>query len=125
MPKILLVEDNESLRALYSRSLRLKKYDVETAVDGADALVKVGVYMPDLIVLDIIMPELNGIEVLKVLKSDPQYKKIPILMVTAAPELNTIRECLQEGARGYIIKGGSPDELTKQVNKIVGPAGSF
>ena len=125
MPKILLVEDNASLRTLYSRSLTTKKYDVETAVDGADALVKIRTYMPDLIILDIIMPELNGIEVLKVLKSDPQYKKIPILMVTAAPELNTIRECLQEGARGYIIKGGSPDEHTKQVNKIVGPAGSF
>lgn len=105
MPRVLLVEDDESLRILYSRSLRLKKYDVETAVNGADALVKVGIYMPDVIVLDIMMPELSGIEVLKVLKSDPEYKKIPILMLTTASEINTIKECLEKGATGYIIKG--------------------
>jgi CheY-like chemotaxis protein len=121
MPKVLLVEDDESLRILYSRSLRLKKYDVETAVNGADALVKVGIYMPDVIVLDIMMPELSGIEVLKVLKSDPEYKKIPILMLTTASEISTIKECLEEGATGYIIKGGSPDEIAKKINNIIGP----
>lgn len=121
MPKVLLVEDDESLRILYSRSLRLKKYDVETAVNGADALVKVGIYMPDVIVLDIMMPELSGIEVLEVLKSDPEYKKIPILMLTTASEINTIKECLEKGATGYIIKGGSPDEIAKKINNIIGP----
>ena len=122
MPKILLVEDNASLRTLYSRSLTTKKYDVETAVDGADALVKIRTYMPDLIVLDIVMPELNGIEVLELIKGDPHHRDIPILMLTAASDLNTIKECLEKGAMGYIIKGGSPDELTKQVNNIIGPA---
>ncbi|MBI2486552.1 MAG: response regulator [Deltaproteobacteria bacterium] len=121
MPKVLLVEDDESLRILYSRSLRLKKYDVETAVNGADALVKVGIYMPDVIVLDIMMPELNGIEVLKILKSDPEFKKIPILMLTTASEINTIKECLETGATGYILKGGSPDEIAKKINNIIGP----
>ncbi len=122
MPKVLLVEDDESLRILYSRSLRLKKFDVETAADGADALVKVGIYMPDVIVLDIMMPELNGIEVLKILKNDPEFKKIPILMLTTASDINTIKECLEKGATGYIMKGGSPDDIAKKINNIIGPS---
>ena len=120
MPKVLLVEDDESLRTLYSRSLRLKNYDVETAVNGADAIIKMGIYRPDVIILDIMMPELNGIEVLKILKSDPHYKQIPILMLTAASDLNTIKECLEKGAKGYIIKGESPTEVTKKVDNIIG-----
>lgn len=123
MPKVLLVEDDESLRILYSRSLRHKKFDVETAADGADALVKVGIYMPDVVVLDIMMPEINGIEVLKILKSDPEFKKIPILMLSTASEINIIKECLEIGARGYILKGGSPDEIAKKINNIIGPPG--
>mgnify|MGYP005859762489 CR=1 FL=1 len=121
MPKVLLVEDDESLRKLYSKSLKLKNYRVETAVDGADALVKVGLFRPDVIILDIIMPELNGIEVLKILKTDPEFKKIPILMLTIASEINTIKECLENGATGYILKGGSPEDIAKKINNIIGP----
>jgi CheY-like chemotaxis protein len=121
MAKVLVVEDDESLRNLYSKSLRLKNFKVETATDGADALVKVGLFRPDVIILDIFMPELDGIEVLKILKTDPEFKKIPILMLTSASEIKVIKECLERGATGYIVKGGSPEDIVKKINNIIGP----
>jgi CheY-like chemotaxis protein len=121
--KVLLVEDNEFLRILYSNSLRHKKYAVDSAVDGVDALAKLKTYRPDLIVLDMIMPELNGIEVLKFFQSDPEHRDISILIFTAASDLNTIEECLEKGVRGYIITGGCPPyDITKQVHDVIGPA---
>jgi CheY-like chemotaxis protein len=73
------------------------------------------------IILDIFMPELDGIEVLKILKTDPEFKKIPILMLTTASEIKTIKECLERGATGYIVKGGSPEDIVKKINNIIGP----
>ena len=60
--KVLLVEDDESLRILYSRSLKIKNFEVETAFNGKDALVKVNLYKPDAIILDLVMPEMDGIQ---------------------------------------------------------------
>jgi DNA-binding response OmpR family regulator len=119
MTKILLVEDEEFLRDLYSRSLRLKNYEVETAVDSEDALVKLKLFKPDVVILDIILPRLNGIEVLKMLKNDPRLKRIPVIMLTGVSEINKIKECLDIGAMGYILKGSSADEITEKINLIV------
>jgi DNA-binding response OmpR family regulator len=119
MTKILLVEDEEFLRDLYSRSLRLKNYEVETAVDSEDALVKLKLFKPDVVILDIILPRLNGIEVLKMLKNDPRLKRIPVIMLTGVSEINKIKECLDIGAIGYILKGSSADEITEKINLIV------
>lgn len=119
MPKVLLIEDEESLRNLYSRALSARKYTVETAEDGKKALVKLSEFKPDIIVLDIIMPEFNGIEFLKVLKNDSQYKIIPVLMLTAVSEMRRIRECLDIGAVGYITKESSIEEIFEKLNMVL------
>ena len=80
MIKVLLVEDDESWRNLYSKVLRNNKYEVETAVDGEDSFIKIDSFRPDIIILDIEIPKLNGIEVLKILKANPELRKILVIM---------------------------------------------
>lgn len=119
MLKVLLVEDEDNVRELYYKYLRLKNYNVETAIDGADALAKVVFFKPDVIVLDIIMPKLNGIELLKILKKDKELNNIPVLMLSGVSEINRIKECLELGALGYVIKGSSPEEMVTKIKHLI------
>ncbi len=120
MVKVLLVEDDESLRNLYSKVLRDNKYEVETAVDGEDSFIKIDSFRPDIIILDIEMPKLNGIEVLKILKADPELRKIPVIMFTSISDSNRLHECFKIGVKGYIIKDGSTAyENVKKIDLFV------
>ena len=121
--KVLLIEDHEFLSELYAKNLRRRDYDVEIAKDGELGLEKVKSFKPDVILLDIIMPDMNGIEVLKELKSNSKYKKIPVILLTAVYEIDKIKECLNSGALGYIIKGTSTDEMVHKVDLIFGSIG--
>jgi twitching motility two-component system response regulator PilG len=83
MTKILLVDDDEAVRRMFSESLqKVDGFSVDTADDGNQALLKIAQTKPDIIILDIAMPELTGIQVLEVVKSDSKFKKIPIVMLT-------------------------------------------
>jgi len=78
MTKILLVDDDEAVRRMFSESLqKVDGFSVDTADDGNQALLKIAQTKPDIIILDIAMPELTGIQVLEVVKSDSKFKKIP------------------------------------------------
>ena len=121
--KVLLIEDNQFLTELYAKNLKRRDYDVEIAKDGEDGLEKVKSFKPDVILLDIIMPDKSGIEVLKELKSNSKYKKIPVILLTAVYEIDKIKECLNSGALGYIIKGTSTEEMVNKVDLIVGSIG--
>ncbi len=119
MAKVLLIEDEESLRNLYTRILSTRNYTVETAVDGEDALLKLPMFTPDIIVLDIVMPRYNGMELLKVLKNDERHRKIPVVMLTALSEMKKITECLEMGAVGYITKDSSIEDIAHKLNLIL------
>ncbi len=119
MAKVLLIEDEESLRNLYTRILSTRNYTVETAVDGEDALLKLPMFTPDIIVLDIVMPRYNGMELLKVLKNDDRHRKIPVVMLTALSEMKKITECLEMGAVGYITKDSSIEDIAHKLNLIL------
>jgi len=121
MTKILLVEDDESLRELYSIALRVKNFDVDTAVDGEDALDKLNHLNPYVIILDVVMPGIDGIEVLKILKADLSLRRIPVLMLTGSTEPDIIKECFESGAKAFIIKGNyiSTGEIVQKVNLIL------
>jgi CheY-like chemotaxis protein len=120
MVKVLLVEDDESLRSLYSKVLKDNKYEVETAVDGEDSFIKIDSFKPDVIILDIDMPKLNGIEVLRILKADPELKKIPVIMFTSSSDSNRLKECYQIGVRGYIMKDSSTaHENVKKIDMFI------
>ncbi len=119
MPKVLLIEDEESLRNLYIKILSAKNYTVEAASDGEEALSVLKVFRPDVIVLDIVMPNHSGVEFLKILKNDSHLKSIPVVMLTALSEMRKITECLDMGAVGYITKDSTVEEIIQRLNFLI------
>ena len=102
--KILLAEDDRILRKAGEVALKKKGYDVIPAVDGEDALAKAIEHRPDLILLDVMMPKMNGFDVLFALKRDPGLKDIPVIMLTNLEEPADIERATQAGALGYLVK---------------------
>lgn len=120
MAKILLVEDEELLCKMYRRKLELGNLEVEIAADGEEGLAKAREFKPDLILLDIVMPKLNGIQVLKKIKADPVINWIPVVMLTNLATGAAIQECLEAGSQGYIIKSDStPSRLLQEIKKFL------
>jgi two-component system chemotaxis response regulator CheY len=116
----LLVEDDELLLKAYTRKLEMAQYEVETAVDGIDGLEKAKQLKPDLILIDILMPRLNGIEVLKRIKADPELKAIPVIALTNVTSSETTEECLRAGCVSYIIKSSTiPSGVLKEIKKVL------
>jgi two-component system phosphate regulon response regulator PhoB len=100
-------------------NLKQAGFDVVTAADGAEALKKAHGALPDLVILDLMLPEIDGLEVCKLLRKDPKTAKIPIVMVTAkAAEIDRILG-LELGADDYVTKPFSPRELVLRVKKLL------
>src|ERR1700742_1023466 len=111
MPKILVVDDEPDAIELIKFNLKAAGYEVVTAADGDEALKKARSLLPDLIVLDLMLPEVDGLEVCKILRRDPATAQIPILMLTArAAEMDRVLG-LELGADDYVTKPFSPREL--------------
>jgi adenylate cyclase len=106
--RILVVDDTEANRELLSRRLRRQGHTVETADGGISALDAVAKSQFDLILLDLMMPDLNGLEVLKRLKADPVDQYIPVMMISALDEIDSIVRCIEAGAEDYIPKPFDP-----------------
>ena len=120
MTKILIVEDEKVLCDTYRQILELKNYEVETSYNGEEALAILDNLKPDLILLDINMPKVDGIEFLERIKSNSKLKKIPVLMITGIIQTEKIGRCLDLGAVGYIEKIHSPVEVLEKINSIIG-----
>jgi len=117
--RILVVDDEPEAVELVEFNLRQSGFDVSTAVDGAEALKKAKANLPALVVLDLMLPELDGLEVCKLLRRDVATSKIPILMLTAkAAEIDRVLG-LELGADDYVTKPFSPRELVLRVRKIL------
>jgi DNA-binding response OmpR family regulator len=117
--KILAVDDEPDTVELISFNLESAGYEVITAADGAEALRKARRHTPDAVVLDLMLPELDGLEVCKVLRRDPATENIPILMLTAkAAEMDRIIG-LELGANDYLTKPFSPRELVLRVRNLL------
>lgn len=118
-PKIMVVDDEPDALELIEFNLKQAGYDVVTAGDGAAALKKARSASPDLVILDIMLPEIDGFEVCKLLRRDPATAAIPILMLTArAAEIDRVLG-LELGGDDYVTKPFSPRELVLRVNKIL------
>jgi DNA-binding response OmpR family regulator len=118
-PKILVVDDEPEAVELVEFNLKQAGFDVVTAADGAEALTKARAALPGLIVLDLMLPEVDGLEVCKMLRRDPATAAVPIVMVTAkAAEIDRILG-LELGADDYITKPFSPRELVLRVKNIL------
>jgi DNA-binding response OmpR family regulator len=118
-PKILLVDDEPDAVELVEFNLRAAGFDVLSAADGAEALTKARNASPNLIVLDLMLPEIDGLEVCKILRRDRATAGIPIIMLTAkAAEIDRVLG-LEIGADDYVTKPFSPRELILRVKKLL------
>jgi len=116
MIKILLVEDSKFLRLATERALARAGYDMISAVDGEEALTMAREKLPDLILLDMLLPKLSGPDVLKALKHDPRTQAIPVVVMTGMSQKNAAR-LHQDGAIGFLEK--SALELDKGSEKLL------
>ncbi len=112
--KILVVDDEDNIRRLISYNLTMDGHQIILANNGKECLEKVK-EKPDLILLDVMMPEMNGLETCLRLKNDPQTKLIPVFMLTAKSQLNNVEKAFKAGANDYITKPFDPVNLNEQV----------
>ena len=118
--KILVVDDEIYIVHILDFSLGIEGYEVMTALDGEAALAKVAQDKPDLIVLDIMMPKLDGYETCKALKSNPETKDIPVILLSAKGRNVDQKVGFEVGADDYITKPFSPRKLVERINAILG-----
>ncbi len=120
LKKILIIEDDDFLRNLLLKKLKRVGFDVLFAVDGNDGLTAIKNEKPDLVLLDIILPGMNGFEVLKRIRTNKNYKNIPVMMLSNLGEKKDIKQGLDLGAIDYIIKAHHTlDEIIEKINKII------
>jgi adenylate cyclase len=112
---ILVVDDNEDNRDLLARRLRRQGYEVLTAVGGRSALETLGRRAVDLVLLDVMMPDLDGYAVLQSMKSAPELRDIPVLMISALDQLDSVARCIQLGAVDYLGKPFEPVLLQARI----------
>jgi len=120
--RVLLADDEEDIKIVLSTFLQSHGYEIATAFDGLDTLEKVQSEKPDLILLDIMMPVLDGYEVCKRLKADKRTANIPILMLSAAAHADSIARALSAGAKDYIVKPFEPEKLLEKIKEILAGA---
>ena len=123
MKKILVADDKREVVELVTATLGGEDYQIICALDGREAIEKIGKEKPDLVLLDIVMPKMDGLEVLSQLKKDPVLKEIPIIMLTAKGQKSDQEKGKELGATGYIIKPFSPSALLKRIEEILAGVG--
>jgi len=120
MKKILIVEDDNILAKAFNITLQDEGYETLVAVDGEDALAKLHNFLPDLILLDLIMPKKSGEDVLKEIKKDDRLKDVPVLISTVKSDTGSISRCVELGIRGYFIKAHyTLEDIAKEVKKVL------
>jgi DNA-binding response OmpR family regulator len=122
MAKIVLADDDDDLRAVYSAALRAEGHEVWEAVDGREAIQQTQTRRPDLLLLDIWMPALNGFEVLDALRHDSAGIHLRIVVVSNLADAEARLEAFEAGACEYLVKGAPLTDLLRQVREILGRA---
>jgi len=118
--KILVVDDEPNVIKMLETRLRYEGYDVVTASDGQQALDKARDERPDLILLDVMLPKLDGYGVCRQLRSDGKYISIPIVMLTACGQMQDIKKGMEKGADAYIAKPFNSEALLGIVTGLIG-----
>jgi adenylate cyclase len=116
---ILIVEDNEENRDILMRRLLREGYRVDAANDGREGLTCLDNNLYDLVILDIHMPVMDGVAVLKAMKDNPAHADIPVIMLTAIEEMEIVLECMRSGACGYLTKPYSMDEVNSRIKECL------
>ncbi len=119
--KILLIEDDPFLLSMYSTKFTLEKFQVIAAEDGEKGWRLASECKPDIILLDILMPKMNGFEVLEKLKADEATKRVPVILLTNLNQKDEIERGMSLGADDYLIKAHfMPSEVVEKIKNIIG-----
>lgn len=117
--KILVVDDEADLLEVTLLRLKATGYDVFGGIDGREALDLARKIMPDLIILDVYLPVMNGDEVARILKKDDGLKHIPVILISATTR-SLAQRALESGANGHLTKPFEPEELIEKIKKLIG-----
>lgn len=117
---IMTVDDSKSIRQMVSFTLKEAGYDVIEACDGKDALSKIGNKDLNLIVTDLNMPNMDGIELIRNIRNEPKYKFTPIIMLTTESQNEKKLAGKAAGATGWIVKPFQPDQLISVIKRVIG-----
>jgi len=114
---VMIVDDVQDIRELYERFFEYEGARVITAADGVSALQVVLFHRPDVIILDVAMPQINGVDVIRSLKGDPRTREIPVVVVSGHHDMR--KTALEAGADAYVRKPVLPDQLLQQVKRTL------
>lgn len=116
---ILIAEDSASVRKFITLALKIKGYNIISAIDGMEALEKLPNNNIDLVITDLNMPKIDGIKLIKNLRSDEQYKNIPIIILTSLSDEEDINKGMEAGANSYLIKPFNTKKIQYEVSKFI------
>ncbi len=121
MKKILFIEDESALQTTFKEALEAENYNLISALDGKKGLEIAETEKPDLILLDLILPKMDGFKVLKKLKKEKNTKKIPVIVLTNLEELKHVNKALELGAKTYLVKTDfSLKDVIGKIKRILG-----
>ncbi len=120
--KVLVVDDEPNVLRSLAQYLTIEDFTVETASNGMEALEKVESFHPELILLDVMMPGMDGFEVLDKVKANPAHAQTPIIMLTAKDQSADVLKGYQSGATSYLVKPFNLDELVETINQVLAQA---
>ena len=122
MIKIFIAEDNEKINLMIKRILEAsgEKFDIYEAKNGREAIEKISQIIPDVVILDIMMPGATGYEVCQTIKAAPETRNVKVLFVTAFGSGNTRKLALAHGGDALLIKPFTPEDLMANINKLLG-----
>jgi len=116
---IMTADDSASVRQMVSFTLKQAGYDVVEAVDGEDALTKLRSNKVNILVTDLNMPKMDGIELIRQVRTDARYKFMPIIMLTTESQVSKKQEGKAAGATGWIVKPFRPEQLLAVIKKVL------
>lgn len=118
--KILVVEDDKFLRDLITQKLAREGYDVVSAVDGEDGIIKVKEHKPDIVLLDLILPGIDGFEVLAKIKEDEELSDIPVIILSNLGQRDDVDRGIKLGATDFLIKAHfTPSEIIEKIEAVM------
>lgn len=120
MAKVLLVEDDQFLQKMYQKKFQISGFEVEIAKDGEEGLSKMKALKPDIVLMDIMMPKLNGIDATAAAKSDETTRNIPIIILTNLSSTEDAQTAVKKGAVDFMVKSNfTPAQVVEKIKQVL------